>query len=180
MKRISDNPPTRWPARPIADAEHPWWVAKVKPRQEKAFVLDLLEHEIEYYLPMYTKVVRRRDNNKPRKSVLPLFSGYVSFSQASPQNIYTRGRVVNIIEIRHQARFIQELTQIYQALEAGAPLEPVLESYEPGTEVRVRSGPLHGIRGVISRVHNESRLVLSVEPCGRAAVSIDSSLVEPV
>ena len=180
MKRLSDNPPSRYPSRPIAEAAHPWWVAKVKPRQEKAFAFDLLRAEVEYYLPLYTRVTRRRDNNKPRKSILPLFPGYVSFAQNTPENIYSGGRVVDIIQIRHQSRFVRELTQIYQALEAGVQLEPLMESFELGTAVRVRSGPLRGVTGTIARVHNESRLVLAVEPFGRASLTIDSSLVEPV
>ena len=180
MKRIGDNPPTRFPARPITEAAFRWWVAKVKPRQEKACAADFLKHGIEYYLPMYTNVVRRRDNNKPRKSVLPLFPGYISFSQQVPENVYVAGRIVNIIEVRHQRRFIDQLTQIYLALEAGAKLEPLLESFEPGMGVSVRRGPLRGIRGTIARIQGEHRLVLSVEQFGRASLTIDSALVEPV
>ena len=77
MRRMSDNPPSRYPERPIADAEQPWFVAHVKPRMEKAVADDCVRKAIEYYLPMVTKVTRRKDNNKPRKSVLPLFPGYI-------------------------------------------------------------------------------------------------------
>jgi transcription antitermination factor NusG len=180
MKRVQDNPPSRFPARPVAEARYPWWVAKVKPRQEKACAFDLLRGQIEYYLPLYTKVVRRRDNNKPRKSVLPLFPGYISFSQDVPEGIYTGGRIVSIIEVRNQRRFIDEMTQVYLALEAGAKLEPLRESYDPGTRVRVRRGPMRGIEGSIVQVRGEHLLVLSVEQFGRASVTIDSSLVEPM
>jgi len=180
MKPLSENPPSRFPSRPIAEAPHPWWVAKLKPRQEKAFAFDLIHHGIEYYLPMYMKVTRRADNNKPRKSVLPLFPGYVSFAIPVPENIFSGGRVVNIIEIRNQSRFVHELTQVYLALEAGAKLEPLLERFETGMAVRVRSGPLRGVEGVIAQVRDARRLVLEVEPFGRAALTIDSSLVEPV
>jgi hypothetical protein len=180
MKSVSDNPPARFPDRPVAEASFPWWVIKLKPRQEKAFAWDLYRDGVEYYLPMYTKVLRRPDNNKPRKSVMPLFAGYVSVSQPTPHGIFTKGRAVSVIEIRNQKRFVEQLSQIYQALEAGARLEPLLESYEPGTRVRVRSGPLLGVLGIVAQVRGESRLVLDVDPVGRASVSIDASLVEPV
>jgi hypothetical protein len=75
MKRVDENPPTRHPAGPISESKEPWWVAKVKPRQEKAIAFDLIARSIDYYLPMFTKVVRRKDNNKPRKSILSLFPG---------------------------------------------------------------------------------------------------------
>jgi transcription antitermination factor NusG len=181
MKRVDENPPARHPSRPITEAQWPWWVAKVKPRQEKAIASDFIEREIEYYLPLITKVTRRKDNNKPRKSVLPLFAGYISFSaeKGRLRDVLTTGRAVNIIEIRHQKRFVDELCQIYFALEQGISLEPVTEAYPEGTRVLVTSGPLRGIRGVIAKIHNNNKLVLSVEGLGRAAISVDQTQVKP-
>jgi len=181
MKRVDENPPARHPSRPITEAEAPWWVAKIKPRQEKAIASDFIEQTIEYYLPLFTKVTRRKDNNKPRKSVLPLFPGYVSFSadKRRLRDVLVTGRVVNIIEIRHQRRFIDELCQIYFALEHGIALEPFSEAYPEGTRVLVVSGPLKGIRGIIGKIHNNNKLILSVEGLGRAVVSVDQAQVKP-
>jgi transcription antitermination factor NusG len=181
MKRVDENPLARHPDRPVAEAEGPWWVAKVKPRQEKAIAADFINLGIEYYLPLYTKVTRRKDNNKPRKSVLPLFPGYISFSAENRgvRDALRTNRVVNIIEIRHQKRFVEELTQIYSAIERGIILEPLVEAFPEGTKVLVVSGPLRGIRGVISKIHNNNKLVLSVEGLGQAALSVDLSQVKP-
>lgn len=181
MKRISENPPARFPDRPIAAAENPWWIAKIKPRMEKAMAFDLIKRNVEYYLPMYTKVTRRRDNNKPRKSVLPLFPGYLSFCAApgTQQSIYTTGRVVSVIEVRYQKRFVEELGQIYLGLNCGMPMEPVF-TFEPGESVEVFAGPLRGVHGVVTRINNEHRLVLEVEGLGRAAVLVDAGMVKPV
>ena len=181
MKRVDENPPSRHPHRPIGEAQAPWWVAKVKPRQEKALAFDFIRQAIEYYLPLFTKVVRRKDNNKPRKSILPLFPGYISFSAEKPRlrDALRTNRVVNIIEIRHQKRFVDELSQIFLALEHGIAVEPFDEVYPEGTKVLVVSGPLRGIRGVIAKIHNNNKLILSVEGLGRAAVAVDSSQVKP-
>jgi transcription antitermination factor NusG len=181
MKRVGENPPSRYPDRPIAEASLPWWIAKIKPRQEKALAADLLRENIEYYLPMYTKVVRRRDNNKPRKSVMPLFPGYISYCAAPEQQavLYRTGRVVNLIEVRHQKRFVEELTQIYLGLERGVAIEPLFD-FVQGDEVQVFTGPLRGLRGVIVRFPNEHKLVLSVEGLGRAAVTVDIASVKPL
>jgi len=178
MKRVDENPPSRFPDKPIQEATDLWWIAKVKPRQEKAIAFDFIEAGIEYYLPMFTKVVRRKDNNKPRKSVLPLFPGYISFCAPKGQQtqVFATGRVVNLVEIRHQRRFIDELDQVYRTLTSGIPMVPV-ESFALGTSVVVKYGPLRGIRGVISRVHDSDRLVLSVEGLGRAAMTIDAAMV---
>jgi transcription antitermination factor NusG len=182
MKRVGENPPQRWPNdAPLEVAGPPWWIAKVKPRQEKALADDFIRREIEYYLPLYTKVVRRKDNNKPRKSVLPLFSGYISFRAAKggQQSIFSTGRVVSVLEVRHQKRFVEELNQIYGSLSGGFSLEP-LETYQPGQLVKVKSGPLRGIIGTVIQIQNQSRLVLEVEGLGRAAMVVDAAMVKVI
>jgi transcription antitermination factor NusG len=179
MKRVNENPPARFPSRRIDEAIMPWWIAKIKPRQEKAIALDFVNKNIEYYLPMVTRVTRRKDNNKPRKSIVTLFSGYISFcsGKAGLRDVFSTGRVVNIIEIRHQKKFIAELSQIYFALEQGVVLESCTEEYIAGTTVIVRSGPLKGIKGVVSKTQNRNILILSVDGLGQAAISVDSALV---
>jgi transcription antitermination factor NusG len=182
MKRVGENPPQRWPNdAPLEVAGLPWWIAKVKPRQEKALADDFIRRDIEYYLPLYTKVVRRKDNNKPRKSVLPLFSGYISFRapKGGQQSIFSTGRVVSVLEVRHQKRFVEELNQIYGSLSGGFSLEP-LETYQPGQLVKVKSGPLRGIIGTVIQIQNQSRLVLEVEGLGRAAMVVDAAMVKVI
>jgi transcriptional antiterminator RfaH len=182
MRKVSDNPPARFPKRPIGEAALPWFVAHVKPRQEKSLADECLRFSIEYYLPMFTRVTRRRDNNKPRRSVLPLFPGYVSFAGTveTSRLLYSTGRIAKIIEIRHQQKFIEELGQIYSLLENGAPLEPCCCSYRSGDEVVIRNGPFRGIRGVIMSVRNQHRLLLSVNGLGLAMTTVDTSAVAPV
>jgi len=182
MKRISENPPARYPNRAIADAQLPWWVAKVKPRQEKALAFDFIANNIEYYLPLVTHVTRRKDNNKPRKSVLPLFPGYISFCAREPHadGVYKTGRIVSIIEIRNQQHFCRELGQIAATLETGVRLEPVGESLPPGTPVCIQTGQLRGICGTIISLHGTNRLVLSVTGLGQASMIVDAASVSPI
>jgi transcriptional antiterminator RfaH len=181
MKRVSENPPARYPQRPIHDSVGTWWIAKVKPRQEKALAFDCISSEFEYYFPMVTKVTRRRDNNKPRKSVLPLFPGYLSFCVAAglERMMWSTGRIVNLVEVRHQKHFKKELEQIYFTLDLGMPLEPItdIEAIEPGMLVEVISGPLKGMHGTVQRTQGAHRLILSVEGLGRAALTVDSSII---
>jgi transcription termination/antitermination protein NusG len=185
MKRISENPPARFPQRSIHESEGVWWIAKVKSRQEKALAFDLIKENIEYYLPLYTKVTRRHDNNKPRKSILPLFAGYLSFCapRGMERATFATGRVVNLVEVRHQKHFKDELEQVYFALDLGMtlePLEPAVAGLAPGTLVSVQSGPLRGIHGSIIRLQNNHKLVLSVDGLGLAAVTVDATMVKPV
>ena len=182
MRKVSDNPPTRFPERPIGEAQDPWFVAHVKPRQEKALADDCRHLAIEYYLPMVTHVTRRKDNNKPRKSILPLFPGYISFAgtQETHHKLYATGRIASLIVIKHQKKFIAELSQIYSLLENGVPLEPCDFPFTEGTEVRVQAGPLLGIEGVVISIRNQQKLVLSVEGLGQAVMTIDAAMVKPL
>jgi transcription antitermination factor NusG len=182
MIPLSQNPPTRFPQKTIHEATERWWLAKVKPRQEKALAFDLLERQIEYYLPMYTKVSRRPDNNKPRKTITVLFPGYLPYCAKSGYErlIYSTNRIVNIVEIQHQKRFMDELEQIYHTLELGLPIEPVDSDIAilPGTPVQIEYGTLRGIVGTVVKVQNGRKLILSVEGLGRAAVTVTADMVK--
>jgi transcription antitermination factor NusG len=182
MRRMSDNPPSRFPERPIAEADLPWFVAHVKPRMEKAVADDCVRKTIEYYLPMATKVTRRKDNNKPRKSVLPLFPGYICIAGNTEtyHSLYATGRIASIIEIKYQKKFIAELGQIYSVLEKGVVLEPCTGLFAAGTEVCVVAGPMKGIRGIVTNIKNPNRILLSVEGLGQAVMTVEAAMVKPV
>jgi len=181
MLRKSRNPPARFPGdRPLDKADGKWWIAKVKPRQEKLLAFDLIEANIEYYLPMYTKVTLRRGSKKRRTSILPLFPGYICFAQDVPQNIYSTGRVVRLIQVKIQDRFIRELIQIERALLNGYALTPVNEKFTIEEEVEVAVGSLQGIRGTIASIRSDRKLLLTVEGLGKATLEIEMYMVKKV
>jgi len=172
--------PPRNPDRPLDLAEERWWVAKVKPRQEKQLAADFYHEDIEYYLPLYPKNSPRPGTTHRRIFHVPLFPGYLAFSQNTPHNIYRSGRVVNLIEVKNQRRFITELNQIYFALQCNAPLEPVTGIVIPGASVKIISGPFAGIEGKAVKNTNGTRLILSVESLGNALLTIDQRCIEEI
>lgn len=141
---------------------------------------ELLERQMEYFLPLYTKVMRRKDNNKPRKSVLPLFPGYICFNTNAPHGLYSSGRVVNLIQIRHQKRFLVELSQIEAVCLGKGSIEPYLEPYEAGEYVRILCGPMMGVVGMVTRGGSQRKLVLSVEGMGRALLTLEQQIVQRI
>lgn len=71
-----------------------------------------------------------------------------------------------------------EIEAIRRAMGSGAHVEPH-PLLKCGDWVRVKCGPLAGIRGVLVRKKNAYRLVLSVEMLGKAAaVEVDAVLTE--
>jgi transcription antitermination factor NusG len=130
-------------------------------------------------LPLYARNTPRPGTKHKRIFHVPLFPGYICFAQNQPHNIYRSGRIVNLIEIKHQRRFIRELNQIYFALQGNAPIEPVNDAFPEGTLVKIIHGPLTGIQGVVSKDPASNRLILSVEGLGNASLTIERSwLVE--
>jgi transcription antitermination factor NusG len=170
--------PTRHPDRPLNEATEPWWIAKVKPRQEKQLALDFYKDGIEYYLPLYPKNTPRPGTKHRRIFHVPLFPGYISFAQELPHNIYTSGRVVNLIEVKHQQRFIRELNQIYYLLQGNAPVEPINDIIPEGTQVKIIHGPFSGVEGIVAKNSLPHRLILSVECLGRAVLKIEQSWIK--
>lgn len=164
MLRKSDNPHPRHPlGRPLeADADL-WVVAHLKSRQEKAFAGDLMRMDVPYYLPMVEKRVRRRDNNKLRKTLLPLFPGYVSVALPPEEwdTLYQTNRVATLIPIPDQEAFLMELLQVQRVLDSGSDLE-VAPAFESGEKVCVRNGPLRGLRGMVLEYCGKSLFQISV------------------
>ena len=76
--------PTRHPDRPLDQATERWWIAKVKPRQEKQLAADFFKASIEYYLPLYARNTPRPGTKHRRIFHVPLFPGYISFAQNQP------------------------------------------------------------------------------------------------
>ena len=173
-------PPSRFPNTPIEQAKERWWIAKVKPRQEKQLAFDFLEFGIEYYLPLYEKLTIRPGTNKKRYFKVPLFPGYICFAQNVPQDIFKTGRVVNLIEIKNQNRFIKEISSIYMAFEHGLVVEPVTQPIAVHSQVEVTSGILKGIQGVVNSINDQLSLILEVDGLGSAAVHIDVSQVRVI
>ena len=177
---MEQTPPSRFPNIPIEQSCCRWWVAKVKPRQEKQLAFDFLKSGIEYYLPIYRKVSVRPGTNKKRIFDIPLFPGYICFAQETPKDVFITGRVVNIIEVKNQKRFIRELSAVYQTIERGCDIEPLAEPVALDTKVEVISGMLKGIQGVVASIKNRVMLILEVSGLGRAAVQIEMAQVRVI
>jgi transcription antitermination factor NusG len=179
MDKPNDAPLIRYPDRPLSEAPERWWIAKVKPRQEKLLAVDLRERHVEYFLPLIIKNTPRPGAKSARLFTVPLFPGYICFAQNTPKDIFSTGRVVNLMDVRNQGRFIRECDQILRVINGQVPIAP-LEEYVAGMPVAVEFGPLKGLEGIIAEVRGNSRLVLSVEGLGRACVTIDNNWVRRI
>jgi len=183
MLKVSNNPCPRFPVnRPLVDDLGKWWVVRVKPRAEKALARELAREGVGYYLPMFTKRTIRRDSNKPRKSVMCLFPGYLSVADwpARKETILRTGRIINVIRVMDQDKFVGELENIRKALDYAQEVE-IHPRLAVGQFVVIAEGPMRGVEGVIADIRDPRKIYLNVGLFGRAvAVKVSAEYLAPL
>lgn len=157
--------PTRYPEdRSLEDDLGNWWVLHIKPNCEKMVAAYLLSRNVSYYLPRYRQKSRVGSLKRFRIIEAPLFRGYLCFALAKENHnlLYGSKKLVRIIQVEDQERFVRELHAVAKAVETGDELV-VQSGLIPGKRVVILSGPLEGTEGVIVRRRGERQLALSVQ-----------------
>jgi hypothetical protein len=164
------------PDSPLVDGQ--WMVAYTKPRQEKSLARELLRQEVSFYLPLVKKTLhygRRR-----LASFAPLFDGYLFVHGSERQRTASlaTNRVFRILPVTDGQRLVSDLRQIERLIAANFPLT-VESRIQAGMNVRVRSGLLAGVEGVVLRRRGATRLLVSVNFLQQgASVEIDDFCLE--
>lgn len=163
-----------------AFVEPQWYAAYTRANHERRVADQLLERGVESFLPQYESVRKWKDRRVLLQ--LPLFPGYV-FVHLALQN---RLKVLQVPGVAHLVGFAgrpvavpeEEFARIREFLKKG--LQPKPHPYlTVGRRVRVRSGPLEGMEGIVVRRKNGCRLVVSLELIQRSmAVDVESADVE--
>lgn len=160
-----------------------WCALYTRHQHENAVARILTTKGVEVFLPTYKTVHRWKDRNKQLE--LPLFPGYVFFAYESERRVQvlsTPGVHTILTAGKNVPAVIpdEEIFAIRRAVESPLRVQP--HPYLRGGDVvRIKSGPLEGLEGVVSRSKDVFRVVLSVEMLGKsAAVEIDSGAVERV
>jgi len=159
-----------------------WCVLYARHHHERKIASILSGKGFQIFLPMYDAVHRWVDRSKRVSS--PLFPGYVFFVDQTDRRLQVLATPgVHAILMTGAVPAIvpgEEVAAIRRALESPFQVEPH-EFLQNGDLVRVMSGPLVGLEGIVSRKKDSCRLVLSIRMLGRsAAVEIDSAALERV
>ncbi len=155
-----------------------WWLAHVKPRNEKALAADLERIGVTRFLPLAR--VRRRYQSRTTWVELPLFPGYLFFSGGEEERAATlrTRRTVQVISVRDQKRLKADLRQVRKVTSSGAVLD-LYPRIERGRRCRVIRGCLKGVEGVVLRRRGACRVYIGVKTLGQSAeLEIDPSLLE--
>lgn len=162
------------------DANAAWHVVHTRHQHEKAVAEILTNNGFEVFLPLHFALHRWADRIK--RVSLPLFPCYVFLRGGLDKRIQivkTPG-VHGIVTAGGQPGVVpeEEILGIRRAVENFLAAEPY-PYLNVGDRVRVTSGPLLGIEGILIRKQDHLKIVLSVEMLGRSiAVEIDGATVE--
>lgn len=168
----------------ISEVSRNWYALQTRCRHEKIVAYRLQEHGVASFLPIVREVHRWSDRKKQVE--LPLFSCYV-FAQLAPTN-----------EDRLRALRIDGVSGLVGVPGAGTPIpDDQIEAVRTivqqrlawtahpflkvGQRVRIRSGALDGVEGILAARSGASSLIISIDAIQRSlAVRIEGYDVEPV
>lgn len=165
----------------VEQTEH-WYALQARARHERTVEQRLQERGVSTFLPMVTEIHRWSDRKK--KVQLPLFSGYLfvklARSKASAVRVLSVDGVFRFVGNGGEGTPIPE-TQIdaVRALLAGE----LSWSHHPflkiGQRVRIKSGALEGVEGILTARSGAATLVISVDAIQRSlAVRVEGYDVE--
>jgi transcription antitermination factor NusG len=159
-----------------------WYALYTHPRHEKVVTEQLQSKSLEAFLPTFTTESRWKDRRVRIQT--PVFPGYV-FTRI---HLSERSKVLAVPGVARMLSYNRapapiddsEIDAVKLCLERAVSLEvhPLLEV---GDRVRVRSGVLEGLEGLISRCKNTRRLIVPISLINQSvAVEVDADLLEPL
>ena len=141
-----------------------WFAVYTRHHHEKAVAAFISGKGLDVFLPLYKTAHRWKDRMKELE--LPLFPNYVFVLANSTQRaaVLSTPGVYDFVRLSGAPAPIplEEIDAVRLAVgqRLNAEPHPFLKS---GDRVRVKSGPLEGLEGILIRKKNFYRLVLSIE-----------------
>ena len=171
---------TTLPVNP--ELHKPWYALYTRHQHEKRVAETLAGKGFEVFLPLYQAAHRWKDRNKILS--LPLFPSYVFIrgSLESSLSIVTTPGFCAFVTTGGRAAPIPdvEIDAVKRTIESSVRMEPH-PFLKCGDPVRIKSGPLEGLEGILVRKNNLLRLVVSIELLmTSAAVEVDAWRVERI
>lgn len=157
-----------------------WYAVYTSANHEKRVAEQFAVRGIQHFLPTYESVRKWKDRKV--RLQMPLFPGYI-FVQMLLTNrfgVLQVPGVARLVGFHGQPAAVPEddLLRVREFLSRGFRAEPH-RLMKVGRRVRVRSGPLEGMEGIVARRKNGHKLVISFDLIQRAmAVEIGAEDLE--
>ena len=159
-----------------------WYALQVRPRFEKHVQLHLEDKGYEVFYPTFTTT--RQWSDRVKSLSFPLFPGYVfcRFNVHARLPILITPGVNQVVGAGKTPTVVDEaeLSAIRRVMQSGVAAQP-WPYLRVGETVRIENGPLEGMTGIVTRIKNSCRLVVSVSLLMRSvSVELDSHWIKPV
>jgi transcription antitermination factor NusG len=159
-----------------------WYALYTRHQCEKVVCQALSDKGFDAFLPQYRAIHSWKDRRK--ELLLPLFPNYVFIRGGLDRmlNILTTPGVHSLVAWGGRPADIpqEEIDAVRRLVDSSLRIEPH-PFLKCGDWVRIKSGPLEGIQGILVRKRSAFRLVLSVEVLAQSAsAEVDISVVERV
>lgn len=155
-----------------------WYVAHTRPRAEKKVADYCRQEGWPYELPLYSSVKTYRSKRVVFHK--PLFPGYVflKLTEGQPARARQHQHVANLLIPPDQEEFTRQLQSILTALGGEREIRVAPEVVE-GRAVRLISGPLRGVEGVVVQRSGMVEVFLRLDFIGQgAAVRVSADELE--
>lgn len=156
-----------------------WHVMYTLSRREKDLMRKLRALGVPHFGPM-AEQRKRSPQGRIRTSYIPLFTGYVFVcgDETERYDAVSTGCVSRCLSVTDNSQLLLDLQRIHLISETGTDVRPEHRPIVGKTAVIV-SGPMTGVRGVITREHSQHRLTVLVKFMNQgASVQIDEADVE--
>ena len=172
---------------PVASAvglEVKWYAIRTRSRHEKVAVRELDGQGIPVFLPLVTSV--RQWSDRRTQVELPLFPGYafvrIDYFSGDRVRVLRSIGVVDFVGHKADGSSIpdEQIESIRTVLTRRVPVKehPFLNV---GQRIRVCSGVLNGVEGILVALKGSRTLVITVEPIQRSlCISLDDYDVENI
>ena len=160
----------------------PWFALRVRPNFEKTVAGILRNKGYEEFLPLYR--VRRRWSDRYRTLELPLFPGYL-FCRLDLRHrlpLLTTPGLLHIVCFGRIPSPVDdtEVAAVQSIVRAALPAEP-WPALSVGDRVRLQAGPLRGLQGVLQKIGDSYRVLVSVTLLQRSvSVEVDRNWIYPL
>ncbi len=163
-------------------AERHWYALRTYPRHEKGVRERLQSRSVECFLPLFEQT-RKWKNGQKMRVELPLFPGYL-FVEIDP------ARRAHVLEIPGAISLVGSQHELWPVSDSQIQMlrdDLHLRKFEPytylsaGQKVRIKSGPLANLTGILIRKNSSLRVVLTLDQIMQGvAVEVDACEVEPL
>jgi len=159
-----------------------WYAVFTVPQNEKSVAKHFELREVEHFLPTYEEV-RTWKNRQRVKVVLPLFPTYVfaRISASERSKVLGSPGVLRIVGSSREPIPLPDCDIEFLRSDMCRSRTEPFRDLVVGQRVRVRSGAMRGVEGVLVRRNNGARFVITLELINlHAAIELEAQELEPL